>query len=49
MNEKIDVLNELGEFTGDVATIDECHSTGYWHRAVYAFIVDKDVTSKEEW
>ena len=43
MNEKIDVLNELGEFTGDVATIDECHSTGYWHRAVYAFIVDKDL------
>ena len=33
MNEKIDVLNELGEFTGDVATIDECHSTGYWRRS----------------
>ena len=46
MNEKIDVLNELGEFTGDVATIDECHSTGYWHRAVYAFIVDKDLNGK---
>ncbi len=43
MNEKIDILNELGEFTGDVATIDECHSDGYWHRAVYAFIIDKDL------
>ena len=42
MNEKIDVLNELGEFTGDVATIDECQSTGYWHRAVYAFIIDQN-------
>ena len=42
MDEKIDVLNELGEFTGKVATLQECHSQGYWHRAVYAFIVDKD-------
>ena len=25
MEEKIDVLNELGEFTGKVATRDECH------------------------
>lgn len=42
MEEKFDVLNELGEFTGKVATRDECHTNGLWHRAVYAFIVDRD-------
>jgi len=42
MEEKFDVLNELGEFTGEIATRDECHSKGLWHRAVYAFIIDKD-------
>lgn len=42
MEEKFDVLSELGEFTGEVATRDECHSKGLWHRGVYAFIVDKD-------
>lgn len=41
MEEKIDVLNELGEFTGKVATRDECHKKGLWHRAVYAFIIDQ--------
>ena len=41
MEEKIDVLNELGEFTGKVATRDECHKKGLWHRVVYAFIIDK--------
>ena len=40
MEEKFDVLNELGEFTGEVATRDECHKKGLWHRAVYAFIID---------
>ena len=42
MEEKIDVLNELGEFTGEVATRDECHEKGLWHRAVYAFIIDRN-------
>lgn len=40
MEEKFDVLNELGEFTGKVATRGECHKNGLWHRAVYAFIID---------
>lgn len=40
MEEKFDVLNELGEFTGEVATREECHKKGLWHRAVYAFIID---------
>ena len=39
MEEKFDVLNELGEFTGEVATRNECHKKGLWHRAVYAFII----------
>ena len=40
MEEKFDVLNELGEFTGEIATREECHQKGLWHRAVYAFIID---------
>lgn len=42
MEEKFDVLNELGEFTGEIATREECHKKGLWHRAVYAFIIDDD-------
>ena len=42
MEEKFDVLNELGQFTGSVATRDECHEKGIWHRAVYAFIIDEN-------
>lgn len=38
--EIFDVLNEFGEFTGKTATREECHKNGYWHRAVYAFIID---------
>ena len=41
MEEKFDVLNDLGEFTGKIATREECHQRGLWHRAVYAFIMDK--------
>ena len=40
MEEKFDVLNQFGEFTGKIATRDECHKKGLWHRAVYAFIID---------
>ena len=40
MEEKLDVLNQFGEFTGKIATRDECHKKGLWHRAVYAFIID---------
>lgn len=40
MSEKFDVLNERGEFTGEIATREECHAKGLWHRAVYAFIID---------
>lgn len=40
MEENFDILNELGEFTGEIATREECHKKGLWHRAVYAFIID---------
>lgn len=42
MEEMFDVLNEYGEFTGKIASREECHKIGLWHRAVYAFIIDKD-------
>ncbi len=42
MEEMLDVLNEFGEFTGKVATREECHKNGLWHRAVYGFIIDKN-------
>ena len=42
MEERFDVLNELGEFTGKTATREECHKQGLWHRAVYAFIIDEN-------
>lgn len=41
MEEYFDVLNENGEFTGKVATREECHKKGLWHRTVYAFIINK--------
>lgn len=40
--ETLDVLNEYGEFTGKIATREECHKNGYWHRAVYAFVIDSN-------
>ena len=42
MEERFDVLNELGEFTGKIATREECHKNGLWHRAVYGFIIDEN-------
>lgn len=40
MEEKFDVLNEEGVFTGEVASRDECHSKGLRHRAVVVFIIN---------
>ena len=42
MEEMFDVLNEWGEYTGEVASRDRCHTEGLWHRAVYGFVIDKD-------
>lgn len=38
--ENFDVLNEFGEFTGEISSREECHKKGLWHRAVYAFIIN---------
>ena len=40
MEENFDVLTPLGEFTGEIASRDECHTQGLWHRAVFAFIIN---------
>ena len=42
MEEIFDVLTELGEFTGETATQSECHSKGYWHRAVFCLMVNEN-------
>ena len=41
MEEYFDVLNEYGEFTGQIASREECHKKGLWHRAVYGFVIDR--------
>ena len=40
--EYFDVLNENGEYTGEIATREECHEKGLWHRAVYGIIFNKN-------
>lgn len=40
--EYFDVLNENGEFTGEVETRECCHEKGLWHRAVYGFIFNQN-------
>lgn len=40
--EYFDVLNEYGEFTGQIETREVCHEKGLWHRAIYAFIFNKN-------
>lgn len=42
MNEFFDVLNEWGEFTNEVASREECHKKGLWHKGVVVFIVSND-------
>lgn len=38
MDEKFDVLDETGMYVGKVASREDCHKQGLWHRAVFAFI-----------
>lgn len=38
--ENFEVLNELGEFTGEVASREECHKKGLYHKAVVVFIIN---------
>ncbi len=40
--EYLDILDEKGEFTNKIASREECHEKGYWHRAVYCFIFNNN-------
>lgn len=40
MEERYDVLNEKGEYTGKTETRDICHKEGLWHRAVAIFVIN---------
>ena len=40
--EYFDVLNNNGEFTGEIASREECHHNGLWHRAVYGFVFNSN-------
>lgn len=38
--ENFDVLNEMGEFTNEIASREECHKKGLYHKAVVVFIIN---------
>ena len=42
MNEFFDVLDENGVYTDEIASRDECHKKGLWHKAVVVFIISTD-------
>lgn len=41
MEEKLDILDENGKFTGLVASKSQCHREWLWHKAVAVFLFDK--------
>ena len=40
MEEYFDVLDENGEFTNRVESREDCHSKGFWHKAVALYIIN---------
>lgn len=40
MEERFDVLNEKGEYTGRVESREMCHKDGLWHKAVAVFAIN---------
>lgn len=42
MMELIDILDEDGKLTGQVATREEVHKKGLWHRSIIVAIVNKE-------
>lgn len=42
MEELFDILDENGEYLNEVATRDNAHKKGLWHRAVVLFIISSD-------
>ena len=45
MDEKIDILNSLGEKTGRIAWKSEAHRLGLWHRCFHCWIVAPETPS----
>lgn len=42
MSELVDVLTPNGDYTDKVASRDECHAKGYFHRGVVVFVVSPE-------
>ncbi len=42
MSEFFDVLDENGEYINEVASREECHKKGLWHKGVVAFIMNSN-------
>lgn len=42
MNEYFDVLKENGEYTNEVASREECHKKGLYHKAVVVIVLSTD-------
>lgn len=40
MQEFFDVINEKGDYTGEVETREKCHKEGIWHKAVAVFVIN---------
>lgn len=40
MEEKFDVLDEKGKYTGNVESREKCHKEGLWHKAVTVCIIN---------
>ena len=40
--EFFDVLNSNGIYTGEIASREDCHKQGLWHKAVVVFILSPD-------
>ena len=38
--EYIDILNEKGEFTGKIASRNDVHKYGLWHKAIHIFLIN---------
>lgn len=40
MKEYFDVLTESGDYTDRIESREECHSKGFWHKAVASYIIN---------
>lgn len=42
MTEYFDVLKESGEYSNKIASREECHKKGLWHKAAVVFVLNED-------